>query len=42
MAHHTSMATWEAIAREHKRGIWRGEFILPQKWRKGERLPGEK
>jgi endonuclease YncB( thermonuclease family) len=42
MAHHTSMAPWEAIARENKRGIWRGEFILPEKWRKGERLPGEK
>ena len=41
MAHHTGMAPWEAIARENKRGIWRGEFILPEKWRKGERLPGE-
>jgi endonuclease YncB( thermonuclease family) len=42
MAHHTGTAPWEAIAREHKRGIWRGEFVLPEKWRKGERLPGEK
>jgi hypothetical protein len=42
MAHHTGMASWESIARENKRGIWRGEFILPEKWRKGERLPGEK
>jgi hypothetical protein len=42
MAHHTAMASWESIARENKRGIWRGELILPADWRKGERLPGEK
>jgi endonuclease YncB( thermonuclease family) len=41
MAHHTGMAAWESIARENKRGIWRGELILPEKWRKGERLEGE-
>jgi endonuclease YncB( thermonuclease family) len=41
-AHHTGMQSWEAIARLNKRGVWRGEFVPPEKWRKGERLPGEK
>jgi endonuclease YncB( thermonuclease family) len=41
MAHHSGMAAWEVIARDHKRGIWRGQFIFPETWRKGERLPGE-
>ena len=31
----------EIIARENKRGLWRGQFIAPKRWRKGERLPGE-
>jgi endonuclease YncB( thermonuclease family) len=42
MAHHSGMAAWEAIARENKRGLWRGTFIFPELWRKGERLPQEK
>jgi hypothetical protein len=35
------MDGWAAIARENKRGLWRGEFVDPQLWRKGERLKGE-
>jgi hypothetical protein len=31
----------EIMARENKRGLWRGQFVLPSKWRKGERLAGE-
>jgi hypothetical protein len=42
MAHHSGMAPWEVIARENKRGLWRGKFVFPEKWRKGERLPQEK
>jgi hypothetical protein len=41
IAHHSGNAVWEIIARENKRGIWRGKFIEPERWRKGERLPGE-
>jgi endonuclease YncB( thermonuclease family) len=41
-AHHTGMQSWEAIARLNKRGIWQGQFVPPEKWRKGERLPGER
>jgi endonuclease YncB( thermonuclease family) len=36
------MDAYEALAREHKRGLWRGEFVFPERWRKGERLPAEK
>ncbi len=28
-------------ARRASLGLWRGEFVLPAKWRKGERLDGE-
>lgn len=38
---HSAMDVWEIIARENKRGLWRGQFIPPKRWRKGERLPGE-
>ncbi len=31
----------EARAREAKLGLWRGAFVPPEKWRAGERLPGE-
>lgn len=31
----------EAHAREAKLGLWRGAFVPPEKWRTGERLPGE-
>jgi hypothetical protein len=40
-SHQTGMDAWEIIARENKRGLWRGKFIVPERWRKGERLPGE-
>jgi endonuclease YncB( thermonuclease family) len=42
MAHHSGMAAWEVMARDNKRGLWRGKFVFPEKWRKGERLPQEK
>jgi endonuclease YncB( thermonuclease family) len=42
MAHHSGMAAWEVIARDNTRGLWRGTFVFPEKWRKGERLPKEK
>ena len=41
LAHHEGMEAWQAIAREKKRGLWRGEFVAPERWRKGERLAGE-
>jgi endonuclease YncB( thermonuclease family) len=39
---HSGMDSWEVIARENKRGLWRGEFVIPARWRKGERLSGER
>ena len=42
MAHHSGMAAWEVIARDNKRGLWRGDFVFPEKWRKGDRLSQEK
>jgi Staphylococcal nuclease homologue len=41
IAHHSGNAAWEIIARENKRGLWRGKFVVPERWRKGERLQGE-
>jgi WD40 repeat protein len=41
VSHHTGMDSWQMIASENKRGLWRGKFVLPEQWRKGERLPGE-
>jgi endonuclease YncB( thermonuclease family) len=41
LSHHSGMDAWEIIAREGKRGLWRGKFVVPERWRKGERLPGE-
>jgi endonuclease YncB( thermonuclease family) len=41
ISHHSGMDPWEVIARENKRGMWRGRFLVPGRWRKGERLPGE-
>ncbi|MEQ8356893.1 MAG: thermonuclease family protein [Kiloniellaceae bacterium] len=29
----------EARAKEAGRGLWRGEFVMPWDWRRGERLP---
>jgi endonuclease YncB( thermonuclease family) len=42
MAHHSGTAVWEVMARDNKRGLWRGKFVFPEKWRRGERLPQEK
>jgi endonuclease YncB( thermonuclease family) len=39
--HHSSTAPAEIIARESKRGLWRGQFVEPIDWRAGVRLPGE-
>jgi endonuclease YncB( thermonuclease family) len=41
ISHHSAMIPYEIIARENKRGLWRGDFVLPERWRKGERLKGE-
>jgi endonuclease YncB( thermonuclease family) len=41
VADHSSTVALELIAREHKRGLWRGKFVAPREWRKGARLPGE-
>ena len=30
----------EAEAKAEARGIWAGEFIRPERWRRGDRLPG--
>jgi hypothetical protein len=35
------MDGWQMIAQENRRGIWRGKFIRPEDWRRGDRLPGE-
>jgi endonuclease YncB( thermonuclease family) len=42
LAHHSGMAGAEIIARENKRGLWRGQFLDPDDWHAGKRLPGEK
>lgn len=31
----------QASAKDQKRGLWRGHFLEPWRWRQGERLPGE-
>jgi endonuclease YncB( thermonuclease family) len=41
LAHHSGMTPYEVLARENKRGLWRGEFVIPEQWRAGKRLPGE-
>src|SRR5262245_24374780 len=41
LADHSSLHADEIIARENKRGLWRGQFQLPDTWRAGVRLPGE-
>jgi endonuclease YncB( thermonuclease family) len=38
---HSTMMAYEIIARENKRGLWRGQFVIPERWRKGERLKDE-
>jgi endonuclease YncB( thermonuclease family) len=42
LAHHSGMNGAEMIARERKRGLWRGQFVDPDEWRRDKRLPGEK
>lgn len=42
LANHSSLHPAEIIARENKRGLWRGQFVTPAEWRAGKRLPGEK
>jgi endonuclease YncB( thermonuclease family)/quercetin dioxygenase-like cupin family protein len=42
LASHSSLHPAEIIARENKRGLWRGQFVTPAEWRAGKRLPGEK
>jgi endonuclease YncB( thermonuclease family) len=41
LADHSSLHAAEIIARENKRGLWRGQFLDPDDWRAGKRLPGE-
>src|SRR5262249_10251638 len=41
VSHHSGMDGWEMFAREGRRGVWRGRFLPPEDWRKGDRLPGE-
>jgi endonuclease YncB( thermonuclease family) len=41
VSHHTGMDSWQSIADENKRGLWRGDFVRPEAWLKGKRLPGE-
>jgi endonuclease YncB( thermonuclease family) len=41
VSNHSGIDCYEVFARENKRGLWRGQFIPPARWRKGERLPGE-
>jgi endonuclease YncB( thermonuclease family) len=41
VADHSGMVPSELIAREKKRGLWRGTLVAPKEWRKGARLPGE-
>jgi endonuclease YncB( thermonuclease family) len=39
LSHHTGMDGWQWLARDNKRHIWKGTFIEPERWRRGERLP---
>jgi endonuclease YncB( thermonuclease family) len=41
LSHHTGMDGWQWLARDNKRHIWRGTFLEPERWRRGERLPAE-
>jgi len=41
-AHHSSLHPAEITAREKQRGMWRGEFLDPDDWRAGKRLPDER
>jgi endonuclease YncB( thermonuclease family) len=41
LSDHEGMDGFEILARENKRGLWRGTFVVPGRWRSGDRLPGE-
>jgi len=41
VSHQTGMDGWQMFASEGRRGVWRGRFVRPEDWRKGDRLPGE-
>lgn len=41
ISNHEGMDGFEILARENKRGLWRGTFVVPGRWRSGDRLPGE-
>ncbi|HQR07971.1 MAG TPA: thermonuclease family protein [Gemmatales bacterium] len=41
ISNHEGMDPFEIMARENKRGLWRGAFVVPGRWRSGDRLPGE-
>ena len=41
LAHHSSLHAAEIVARESKRGLWRGQFLDPDEWRTGKRFPSE-
>ena len=34
----TDYVSQEAAAKAGRRGVWRGEFVVPSRWRRGERL----
>jgi endonuclease YncB( thermonuclease family) len=38
----TDYVAQEQAAREARRGLWRGAFVEPWRWRKGKRMAGEK
>ena len=42
LADHSSLHGDEIIARENKRGLWQGKFVLPPDWSAGTRLPEER
>jgi hypothetical protein len=41
VANHSTKHPAEIIARENRRGLWRGRFVNPDRWREGMRLDGE-
>jgi endonuclease YncB( thermonuclease family) len=41
VSHHSGMDGYEMFARGGHRGVWRGRFVRPEDWRRGDRLPGE-
>jgi endonuclease YncB( thermonuclease family) len=41
LADHSSLHVPEMLARESKRGLWRGDFVDPDDWREEKRLPEE-